>query len=85
MKFKYYPETDSLYIVLSDRVSVDSVEAAPGVVLDFDEKGKLIGIDIDHASRVIEDISSLEIEELPINKLLMAGPSIPRRLKRVHG
>jgi len=85
MKFKYYPETDSLYIDLSDRVSADSVEVAPGVVLDFDEKGKLTGIDIDHASRVIEDLSSLEIEELPINKLSMAGPSIRRKLNRVHG
>ena len=58
MKFYYYPETDSLYIDLSERTSVDSQEVAPGVVLDFDEDGQLVGIDIDHASK-IADLSRL--------------------------
>lgn len=49
---QYYPETDSLYIVLAERPSADSREA-PGVVLDFDEAGQLVGIDIDQASRVV--------------------------------
>jgi len=39
MKFKYYAETDSLYIDLSEKTSVDSNEVAPGVVLDFDADG----------------------------------------------
>ena len=39
MKFHYYPETDSLYIELSEKASVDSTEVAPGVVLDFDAEG----------------------------------------------
>lgn len=41
MKFDYYPETDSLYIDLSEKTSKDSLEVAPGVVLDFDEEEKL--------------------------------------------
>ena len=65
MKFHYYAETDSLYIDLSTRVGVDSREVAPGVVLDFDAEGQLAGIDIDHASRVV-DLSRLEAEALPI-------------------
>ena len=36
MKFNYYPETDSLYISLSDNSSVDSQEIIPNIVLDFD-------------------------------------------------
>ncbi len=44
MKLNYYKETDSLYIDLSHRTSVDSQEVAPGVVLDFDENGHLAGI-----------------------------------------
>ncbi|MGQ9627959.1 MAG: DUF2283 domain-containing protein [Anaerolineae bacterium] len=68
MKFHYYPETDSLYIDLSEKVSVDSQEVAPGVVLDFDAEGHLVGIDIDHASQVV-NLSSLEAEALPISNL----------------
>ena len=72
MKFHYYPETDSLYIDLSQKTSVDSQKVAPGVVLDFDAEGQLVGIDIDHASRVV-DLSRLEAEALPINTLSLMG------------
>lgn len=68
MKFHYYPETDSLYIDLSEKVSADSKEAAPGVVLDFDAEGHLVGIDIDHASQIV-DLSRLEAESLPVASL----------------
>lgn len=64
MKVQYYPETDSLYIDLSQKVSADSQEVAPGVVLDFDAERHLVGIDIDHASQFV-DLSQLEAESLP--------------------
>jgi len=65
MKFDYYPETDSLYIDLAERPSVDSREIAPGVVLDFDAEGRLVGIDIDHASQVV-NLSRIEAGSLPL-------------------
>ena len=65
VKLHYYPETDSLYIDFSERTSVDSEEVAPGVVLDFDEAGALVGIDIDHASKLL-DLTKLETESVPI-------------------
>ena len=65
MRFQYYPETDSLYIDLAEKPSVDSREVAPGIVLDFDESGRLVGIDIDQASTVV-DWSRLELGSLPI-------------------
>ena len=64
MKFHYYPDTDSLYIELSENAGTDSQEAAAGVVLDSDTQGSLVGIDIDHASNVT-NLSKLEIEGLP--------------------
>ncbi|MBI4178208.1 DUF2283 domain-containing protein [bacterium] len=64
MKLNYYKDTDSLYIDLSHKTSVDSKEVVPGVVLDFDADGNLIGIDIDHASKIL-DLSKLETS-LPI-------------------
>ncbi|MEW5814394.1 MAG: DUF2283 domain-containing protein [Spirochaetota bacterium] len=68
MKFHYYRETDSLYIDLSEKTSVDSQEVTPGVVLDFDSNGKLVGIDIQNASKNVE-LSSLEADEIPIKKM----------------
>lgn len=71
MKFKYYPETDSLYIDLAERPSADSREIAPGVVLDFDVEGRLVGIDVDHASQVV-DLSRLQAEALPVQSVELA-------------
>lgn len=64
MKLNYCPETDSLYIDLSDRVSTTSREVSEGVVLDYDDKGELVGIDIDNASRKV-DLASLTVSRLP--------------------
>jgi uncharacterized protein YuzE len=63
MKLNYYPETDSLYIDLANRSSVESREVSEGVVLDYDAAGNLVGIDIDNAS------SKLDLRELTLSKL----------------
>jgi len=63
MKLNYYPETDSLYIDLSSKPSIKSVEISEGVVIDYDEKGHVVGIDIDNAK------SKLDLKELILNKL----------------
>jgi len=68
VRLRYYPETDSLYIDLADRPSADSLEVAPGVVLDFDAESALVGIDIDRASRVV-DLTRLEVKALPVSKV----------------
>jgi uncharacterized protein YuzE len=68
MRFHYYKETDSLYIDLAERPSADSREVAPGVVLDFDAEGRLVGIDIDHASTIVS-LNRLEADSLPVTSI----------------
>ena len=63
MKLNYYAATDSLYIDLSEQPSVESREISEGIVLDYDAKGNLVGIDIDNASRKVQ------LEHLLVNKL----------------
>lgn len=64
MKLRYYPETDSLYIELIETSASDSQEITDEVVLDFDEHGNIVGIDIDHASKKL-NLNSLETINLP--------------------
>ena len=64
MKLNYDPETDSLYIDLSDKPGVDSLEVSEGVVLDYDTDGNLTGIDIDNASSKV-DLQRLTLCRLP--------------------
>jgi uncharacterized protein YuzE len=66
MKLSYYPETDSLYIDLSEKTSVESKEISEGVVLDYDAEGKLVGIDIDNASTKVQ-LKELSLRKLPVD------------------
>lgn len=66
MKLNYYPETDSLYIDLSEKTSVESKEISEGVVLDYDVAGNLVGIDIDNASKKVQ-LKELILSRLPSN------------------
>jgi len=65
VKLSYDPTTDSLYIDLNEKTSVDSDEIAPGVVVDLDEDGNVVGIDFHHASKLLE-LTKLEATSLPI-------------------
>ncbi len=62
MKISYDPKTDALYLSLIDKPGADAEEVAPETVLDFDEEGNVVGLEIygDAARRV--DLSRLETE-----------------------
>ncbi|MFA7158174.1 MAG: DUF2283 domain-containing protein [Kiritimatiellia bacterium] len=64
MKLNYYRDTDSLYIDLSAKPSVESREISEGIVLDYDADGNLVGIDIDNASRKI-DLKEIILSKIP--------------------
>ncbi len=66
MRLNYYPETDSLYIDLSEKTRIENKETSEGVVLDYDAEGNLVGIDIDNASKRIQ------LKELILNRLSSA-------------
>ena len=74
MKLNYYPETDSLYIDLSEKTSVESVEISEGVVLDYDKEGNLAGIDIDNASKKVQ------LNELTLRFLVVMLHGMPCHL-----
>lgn len=75
MVFRYYPETDMLYIELIKQPSVESEEVADGVVLDFDATNRVVGIEIEDASQRM-DLSSLEVSALPLASLTMQGSAL---------
>jgi uncharacterized protein YuzE len=68
MKLLYYPDTDSLYIDLNAKPGTDVLEIVDGLVVDIDEEGQPVGIDIQHASRHL-DLSTLETRALPLQDI----------------
>lgn len=72
MKLNYHQDTDSLYIDLSSKTSVDSREISQGVVLDYDGDGNLVGIDIDNASTKV-DLQEISLSRIPVDARRMTA------------
>ncbi|HQF70243.1 MAG TPA: DUF2283 domain-containing protein, partial [Promineifilum sp.] len=49
MVLEYFLEADMLTIRLTDALSAESEEIAPGVVLGFDEQHQIVGVEIEDA------------------------------------
>ena len=64
MKLHYYAETDSLYIELRAGAGVEVRQIAEGLNADIDAEGRVVGLDIDHASTQL-DLTTLETVALP--------------------
>lgn len=60
MKVIYDPEVDVLRIVLNSTPVAESDEDKPGVILDYDSDGNIVGLEILNASTRIENPRSVE-------------------------
>jgi uncharacterized protein YuzE len=70
MVFQYFADTDMLYIQLADHVSTEAQEIVPGVVVDLDAESRIVGIEIEDASKTI-DLSRLELTAMPLANLIL--------------
>ena len=61
MKVDYDPHTDTLTIVLADVPVAESDEDKPGVILDYDAGGRLVGLEILEASAKVQELSRVEV------------------------
>ena len=57
MKLHIDKEADALYLRLDDSTIVESEEVAPGVVLDYNEAGQVVGIEMLYLSKRSPDLN----------------------------
>ena len=60
MRINYHQDVDILRIVLNDSDIEESDENKPGVIIDYDEQGNVVGIELLDASRRIENPRAIE-------------------------
>lgn len=51
MKLEYDPAADALYVRLNDQTIIESEQIKPGIILDYDEAGNVVGIEVLSASK----------------------------------
>lgn len=61
----YDAGSDTLSIVLSDRLVAESDEAKPGVILDFDDSGNVVSMEILDASLRVDQPTQMVYELMP--------------------
>ena len=63
MKVSYDPKTDTLSFILKEDAQVaESDEDKPGVILDYDERGDLVSMEILDASRRVTEARKIEFQ-----------------------
>ncbi len=60
MKVTYDPEVDILRIILRDGPVEESDEDKPGVILDYDREGNVVGLEILNASQRVTNPRGVE-------------------------
>ena len=64
MKFEYDPQADALYIRLAAGTVAETDEVRPGVILDYDANGKVLGIEMLNVSQTADNPRELAMEVL---------------------
>ncbi len=74
MKIEYDREVDAVYIYLQQKEVAKTVELTPGVNVDLDEDGKLIGIEVLEATQQysLADIFNISTENLVLDERVFA-------------
>jgi uncharacterized protein YuzE len=63
MKTTYDRQTDTLTVILRDGVRVtESDEDKPGVILDYDDRGNLVSLEVLDASQRVSEASKMEFQ-----------------------
>jgi uncharacterized protein YuzE len=63
MKASYDRKTDTLSFILKEGVTVaESDEGNPGVILDYDERGDLVSMEILDASKRVTEAKKMEFQ-----------------------
>ncbi|MBI4442240.1 MAG: DUF2283 domain-containing protein [Acidobacteria bacterium] len=63
MKVNYDSRTDTLSLLLKEDAAIaESDEEKPGVILDYDEEGNLVSVEILDASRRVTETRKMEFQ-----------------------
>ncbi len=63
MKVTYDRDVDVLKLVFRKAKIHESAEGKPGVILDYDQSGNVVGLEILNASKRVDDVHAVDFSE----------------------
>lgn len=76
MKLTVDPTADALYLTLGNAKVEETRQVAPGVMLDYDTEGRVVGIEV---LSISTKATPAELSRLPIEPLAPKGSSAPSK------
>jgi uncharacterized protein YuzE len=72
MKIRYFSDTDTVYIELTENPVVDTQDLSDTTVVDLDAQGSVVAITIEHAHRSA-NIHEFSFERIPVPQTQLAA------------
>lgn len=63
MRIKYFPDTDTLYIALTDREIAETIDFNADTLLDVDEEGNVVALTLEHARDKV-DLTDISFQQI---------------------
>lgn len=60
MRMRYDPEVDALYISILNEKTFESEEVSDGIIVDYAEDNRVIGVEVLNASKHMVEFSNIE-------------------------
>jgi uncharacterized protein YuzE len=67
MKIQYFEDTDTLYVLLSEREIFETKDLDENTIIELDQNGKLVGITIEHAKERA-DLANFSYQQVAVQK-----------------
>lgn len=62
MKLSIDETADALYLQLVNKDVLESAEIAPGIVVDYDENGEIIGVEVLHLTKRLHPVDLMDFQ-----------------------
>ena len=79
MKLKIDQEADALYLRLTDGKIIESEQVAPGVIVDFDQRSRVVGVEVLTLSKRVVRSRSHKLAGIPSSTAPILAREKPSR------
>ena len=70
MKVRYFPDTDTIYVEITDNIIAETVDINENTIIDLDTQGNVVAFTLEHASK------SASVDEFSFERITSPPPNL---------